>query len=49
MLRLIDNVCGAGGTHARPVAVCGEAAADPLLAPLLVGFGVSQLSVGVFS
>ena len=29
----------------RPVAICGEAAADPLLAPLLVGLGVTELSV----
>ena len=32
-------------THGRPVAVCGEAAADPLVAPLLVGLGVDELSV----
>ena len=49
VLRLIDQVCRAGRVHARPVAVCGEAAADPLIAPLLVGLGVSHLSVGVAS
>jgi len=49
VLRLIDHVCQAGRTHSRPVAVCGEAAADPLVAPLLVGLGVSHLSVGVAS
>lgn len=45
VLRLIDAVCRAARQHNRPVAVCGEAAANPLLAPLLVGLGVNQLSV----
>jgi phosphoenolpyruvate-protein phosphotransferase len=49
VLRLIDQVCRAGRAHARPVAVCGEAAADPLIAPLLVGLGISHLSVGIAS
>lgn len=35
---------GAGGT-ARPVGVCGEAAADPALAVVLVGLGVATLSM----
>jgi phosphoenolpyruvate-protein kinase (PTS system EI component) len=26
--------------------VCGEAASDPMLVPLLVGFGVDELSAG---
>ncbi|MEO7373422.1 MAG: phosphoenolpyruvate--protein phosphotransferase, partial [Terrimesophilobacter sp.] len=43
VLRLIRMVCeGAGG---KPVGVCGEAAADPLLAVVLVGLGVSSLSM----
>src|SRR5207245_10021576 len=46
ILRLIGGVCRAAREHGRPVGVCGEAAADPLLAPLLVGLGVSRLSVG---
>lgn len=48
-LRLVAQVCRAANQHARPVAVCGEAAADPLIAPLLVGLGVSRLSVGTSS
>src|SRR5256885_17193763 len=43
VLRLIRSVCGAAREHKRPVAVCGEAAAHPLLAPLLVGLGVTYL------
>lgn len=31
--------------YGRPVAVCGEAAADPLAAALFVGLGVDELSV----
>jgi phosphoenolpyruvate-protein kinase (PTS system EI component) len=49
ILRLVGQVCRAAREHDRPVAVCGEAAADPLIAPLLVGLGVSHLSVGASS
>jgi phosphoenolpyruvate-protein phosphotransferase len=49
ILRLVDQVCRAARVHGRPVAVCGEAAADPLIAQLLVGLGVSHLSVGIAS
>jgi phosphoenolpyruvate-protein phosphotransferase len=45
VLRLIARVTEAAAGARRPVAVCGEAAADPLLAPLLVGLGVTELSV----
>ncbi|MFV0633119.1 phosphoenolpyruvate--protein phosphotransferase [Demequina sp.] len=31
--------------HGRPLGVCGEAAADPALAPVLVGLGVTSLSM----
>ncbi len=49
VLRLIGGVCRAAREHDRPVAVCGEAAAHPLLAPLVVGFGVTHLSVAAQS
>lgn len=43
VLRLIERcVAGSGG---KPVGVCGEAAADPLLARVLVGIGVTSLSM----
>ena len=45
VLRLIRGVTTAAAAAGRPVAVCGEAAADPLLAPILVGLGVNELSV----
>lgn len=44
VLRLIAEVCAAADGQAR-VAVCGEVAADPIAAPLLVGLGVDELSV----
>jgi multiphosphoryl transfer protein len=44
VLRLVDAVCRAAGEQVL-VAVCGEAAADPLAAQLLVGLGVRELSV----
>ncbi|MBD1321793.1 putative PEP-binding protein [Gordonia hankookensis] len=43
-LALIDMVARAGEAAGKPVGVCGEAAADPLLACVLVGMGVSSLS-----
>jgi phosphoenolpyruvate-protein kinase (PTS system EI component) len=49
VLRLIRTVCGAAREHNRPVAVCGEAAANLLLAPLLVGLGVNHLSLAAHS
>ena len=45
VLRLIAQVGTAGTQLGKPVGVCGEAAADPLLAVVLVGLGVSSLSM----
>jgi phosphoenolpyruvate-protein phosphotransferase (PTS system enzyme I) len=45
VLRLIETVGLAGRDHAIPVGVCGEAAADPLLAVVLVGLGATSLSM----
>lgn len=47
VLRLIDLTVKAGHACHRPVAVCGEMASDPVLAVLLVGFGVDELSMAV--
>lgn len=45
LLSLI-SACGAAGQAAgKPVGVCGEAAADPALAPVLIGLGVTSLSM----
>jgi phosphotransferase system enzyme I (PtsI) len=45
LLRLIAMVGRAGRQTGKPVGVCGEAAADPLLARALTGMGVSSLSM----
>jgi len=45
VLRLIRLVADAALPYGRPIAVCGEAAADPLAAALFVGLGVDELSV----
>lgn len=45
VLRLIREVGDAGRTHGKPVGICGEAAADPLLAVVLVGLGATSLSM----
>ncbi|MDQ7878714.1 phosphoenolpyruvate--protein phosphotransferase [Microbacterium sp. QXD-8] len=45
VLRLIREVGDAGRAHGKPVGICGEAAADPLLAVVLVGLGATSLSM----
>lgn len=44
VLRLIKMTCDEGQRQDVPVGICGEAAADPLLAVVLTGFGVNSLS-----
>ena len=45
VLRLIRGVVAAAEAHGKWVGVCGELGADPLAVPVLVGLGVSELSV----
>ncbi|MBN1171144.1 MAG: phosphoenolpyruvate--protein phosphotransferase [Micromonosporaceae bacterium] len=45
LLDLVAAVGAAGRALGRPVGVCGEAASDPLLACVLVGLGVTSLSM----
>ncbi|GAB4008208.1 phosphoenolpyruvate--protein phosphotransferase [Nocardioides ultimimeridianus] len=47
VLRLVATTASAGRAAGKPVGVCGEAAADPLLACVLVGLGVTSLSMAV--
>lgn len=44
VLALVAATVKAGAAVGKPVGVCGEAAADPLLACVLTGFGVTSLS-----
>ncbi len=45
VLRLVGEVGAAGARAGKPVGICGEAAADPLLALVLVGLGATSLSM----
>jgi phosphotransferase system enzyme I (PtsI) len=49
ILRLIRNCVESAHNNDIWVGVCGEIAGEPLYAPLLVGMGVDELSVGVAS
>ena len=45
VLQLVAIAADAGRRAGKPVGVCGEAAADPLLACVLVGLGITSLSM----
>jgi phosphotransferase system enzyme I (PtsI) len=49
VLRLIETVVRNARAHQIPVAVCGEMAAEPSMAALLVGLGIRELSMGPVS
>lgn len=45
VLRLVKMLGDAGAAAGKPVGICGEAAADPQLAVVLVGLGATTLSM----
>jgi phosphoenolpyruvate-protein phosphotransferase len=45
VLRLIGTTCDGAARHDTPVGVCGSLAADRLAVPILLGLGVTELSV----
>lgn len=45
VLHMIKATCDGGAATGAKIGVCGEAAGDPLLALILVGMGVSSLSM----
>nr|WP_305123212.1 phosphoenolpyruvate--protein phosphotransferase [Roseomonas sp. GC11] len=47
VLRLIEMTVKAAHARGRWVGVCGNMAADPMAAPILVGLGVDELSVSI--
>jgi phosphotransferase system enzyme I (PtsI) len=49
LLALVQATAAAGQRAGKPVGVCGEAAADPMLACVLVGMGISSLSCAASS
>ena len=45
VLRLIRNIITEAKKTGIPVGMCGEAAADPMMIPLLISFGLNEFSV----
>lgn len=45
LLRLVAMTCEGAAVHKRWVGVCGALASDPLATPVLIGLGVTELSV----
>ena len=45
VLRVLRDVVGAARQQGIPVSMCGEMAADPLTAMVLLGFGIDELSM----
>jgi len=45
VLQLVAATCAGGAQQGRPVGVCGEAASNPVLAVVLVGLGITSLSM----
>lgn len=45
VLRMIKAIIEAGRKKGIPVGMCGEAAADPMMIPLLISFGLTEFSV----
>jgi len=47
VLRLVGQAAAGGAKHGRMVAVCGALASDLTAVPILIGLGVTELSVSV--
>ena len=49
LIRLIGDVAAAGKAAGIPVTVCGEMAGEPMIAPVLLGLGIRELSMSAVS
>ena len=49
LLRLIETVAKAAKAAGVPVTVCGEMAGEPMIAPILIGLGIRELSMSAVS
>lgn len=45
ILRLIRMIIASAGRFKKPLLLCGESAADPVMIPLLLGLGIREFSV----
>jgi phosphotransferase system enzyme I (PtsI) len=46
VLRMLKGICDAAGEKGIPVSMCGEMAGEPVNTLVLIGLGVSELSMG---
>jgi len=49
LMRLIGDVARAASVTKIPVTVCGEMAGEPMIAPVLIGLGIRELSMSAVS
>lgn len=49
VLRMIRRIIACGTAEGIPVGMCGEAAANPMMIPLLMSFGLTEFSVSAVS
>ncbi|MGN6103949.1 MAG: phosphoenolpyruvate--protein phosphotransferase [Kofleriaceae bacterium] len=49
LIRLIGEVARAANAAGIPVTVCGEMAGEPMIAPILIGLGIRELSMSAVS
>ena len=49
LMRLIGDVAKAASVTKIPVTVCGEMAGEPMMAPVLIGLGIRELSMSAVS
>jgi phosphotransferase system enzyme I (PtsI) len=49
LMRLIGDVAKAASVTRIPVTVCGEMAGEPMMAPVLIGLGIRELSMSAVS
>ncbi len=47
VFRLIRSTAAAFNAAGKPLSVCGEMGGDPLALPVLIGFGIDQVSMGL--
>jgi phosphotransferase system enzyme I (PtsI) len=49
IIRLMQDVVHSAYNHGKWVSICGEMAGEPVLAPLVLGLGIHELSMGAVS
>jgi phosphotransferase system enzyme I (PtsI) len=49
LMRLIGDIARSAAVTKIPVTVCGEMAGEPMIAPVLIGLGIRELSMSAVS